>query len=225
MITEGYRKPTYQELRKYAFSGRNDQRDKNHKLHPCMCDCSPADGIVLEGLSHQEWDWIAQAGLDSQSRGINIWEKRIYDGSSKALNIKEFDALDRMSLMLHQICEEKTRLLDLSSQFVKLKWELSLEEADEACFEILYQMQTAYEKMLRAETGANRRWMEVCAEFQEKLDEMERTKGLFDDEIRDAFTMIQEDMRVVRERNLYHDYKKSDLTSIRAIPELIQRSV
>lgn len=221
MIIEGYRKPTFQELRKYAFSGRNDQRDKNHKLHPCMCDCSPADGVVLGSLSHQEWDRITQAGLDSQRRGINIWEKKASDGSQKAPIIKDFDALDRMSLMLHQICEEKTGLLDLSSQFVKLKWELSLEEADDACFEILCQMQMAYEKMLRAENGANHLWTEVCAEFQEKLDEMERTKGLFDDEIKDAFTMIQEDMRVVWERNLYHDYKKSDLTSIQAIPELI----
>ncbi len=221
MITEGYRKPTFKELRKYAFSGRNDQRDKNHKLHPCICDCSSECGVVLSNLPCREWDRVVQEGISCQRRGINIWADVSYDNDVGKEILYRLDELDKMSLMLHQICEEKTRLLDLSHQFVKLNWELSLEEADEVHFEILHQMQRAYEKMLQGGNGANRLWEEVCAEFQKKLDEMERTKGIYNDEIKDAFTMIREDMRVVRERNLYHDYKRSDLTSIRAIPDLI----
>lgn len=83
MVTEGYRRPTRQELEAYAYSGQNDQRDRKRKLHPLMCDCSE-QGILLDGLTRKEW---------TEERDLS--ENEI---------VQRFDPLDRISLLLHRLC-------------------------------------------------------------------------------------------------------------------------
>ena len=134
-----------------------------------------------------------------------------------------YDALDRVSLLLHQICENKTRRLDLSAQFEKLREELELEEAGEVLFQELQKLQKTYQAMLDGQESANECWENTCDRFEHLVRKLEEEQGLYDEEILDAFQMIREDMRVVVERNRYHDYKKSDESILYAIPELLKQ--
>lgn len=203
LMMEGYQHPTEKVLRKYAFSGRNDQRDRPHKLHPCISEFDEEKGMPLSEISREEWDRLTREGPDH-----GAWDS--------------FDALDRVSLLLHQISEQKTKRLDLSAQFEKLKDELELEEAKKEVFQALYNMEAAYQEMMAGSVSANSHWEQCCNDFAQALQQMEAEQGLYDEEIKDAFGMIREDMRVVWERNLYHDYKKSDESILCAIPELLK---
>lgn len=207
MIMEGYQRPSEKVLRKYAFSGRNDQRDRRHKLHPCISEFKAETGMPLSKMSKQEWDLLTSVDVNGDS--AESW--------------CAYDALDRVSLLLHQICENKTRRLDLSAQFAKLREELELEEAGEVLFQELQKLQEAYQAMLDGLEGANERWESTCDRFRYLIQKLEEEQGLYDEEIQDAFQMVWEDMRVVVERNRYHDYKKSDESILYAIPELLKQ--
>ena len=207
MIMEGYQRPSEKVLRKYAFSGRNDQRDRRHKLHPCISEFRAETGMPLSKLSKNEWDLLT--AVDMKGDSAEAW--------------CVYDALDRVSLLLHQICENKTRRLDLSAQFEKLREELELEEAGEVLFQELRKLQKTYHAMLDGLESANERWENTCDRFEHLVRKLEEEQGLYDEEILDAFQMIREDMRVVVERNRYHDYKKSDESILYAIPELLKQ--
>lgn len=84
MIMDGWDAPEHvDEIRKYAFTGKNDFKDKKRKLHPCLKTGFP--GLGLKNFSQADWD-----NPDSPK-----WES--------------LDPLDHMSVVLHQIAGEKAQ--------------------------------------------------------------------------------------------------------------------
>lgn len=89
LISEGYQKPTIDELRQFGFERVGDKfnaawKSKDLKLHPCLVPCSD-DGLKL---SASDWD--------------------AFNTEDKILSAP-FDELDKVSLLLHMLSAEKCR--------------------------------------------------------------------------------------------------------------------
>ncbi len=113
MVMQGYTQPTREQIRAYAFRDDNDQKNKNAKLHPCLCP-SRADGLELASLSHADWE--------------------------REETEAAFDPLDRFSLFFHRLCAQKKHatqiqpLLTAMSAYAKSEQETAfLREVQTAC--------------------------------------------------------------------------------------------
>lgn len=82
MVADGWKKPTWEQVKEYAFRNGCKQQDKSAKLHPCMCP-SKANGLRL------------------QKSELSDWNSGGRDGS--------FDELNQFSLRLHRHCGELIR--------------------------------------------------------------------------------------------------------------------
>lgn len=90
MIADGYREPSLEQIRKYAFRRGADEKfnasfkDTANKLHHCLVPCTT--GINLP-RSHKEWD-------DQY-------------GSYEEIDATGYDLLDKMSLKVHLLARER----------------------------------------------------------------------------------------------------------------------
>ncbi|MCD8022963.1 MAG: hypothetical protein LUF30_08350 [Lachnospiraceae bacterium] len=207
LMTEGYDLPTREQIRQYAFRGENDQRDKKNKLHPFLCDSSPDQGIRLGQLDRMSWERY-QTFSDLESQGIPL------------------DRLDSMSLWFHQECSARARSLSLQTgrlkdAFTALKRELHQEDYVASAFEMAETLQSVAQRMLDNEYHVNQLWHMACRRLDDAISTHQKADPLHLDGASSAFRNLKGLMRVVEERNLYHDYKASDLTLIEVIPLLL----
>lgn len=210
LMTEGYDLPAREQIRQYAFHGENDQRDKKNKLHPFLCDSSPDQGIRLGQLDRQSWE-RSQTFSDFESQGIPL------------------DRLDSMSLWLHQECSARTRSLSLQTgslkdAFTALKRELHQEGYGASAFEMTETLQSVAQRMLDNEYHINQLWHMACRRLDDAVSTHKKADPLHLEGTSSAFGNLKNLMSVVEERNLYHDYKASDLTLIEVIPLLLTAS-
>ena len=84
MVTCGYAPPTPQQLEEYAFVYPHDHRNKELKLHPCMCACD-----------------LTGRHLDEH---YNLWE-------TEQVRWPSLSKLDQMSLTLHRIASKRAEPL------------------------------------------------------------------------------------------------------------------
>ncbi len=198
MITDGWQAPTDQELCEYIFTdSKHDHRDKLRKLHPCICDSTYEGKKTLTGLNQGAW-------LSEHSKN------RIHTGKPTM----PYDPLDWMSLRVHAICENKVKHLDLQPLFDQLRDSMRIAGAKEQCYDIADWLYTVYQRMLLGETNINGAWSRACQDFSEAISQLT-------DPVKRGFAGIQEEMRVVVERNRFHDYKRSDETILHAIPMVL----
>lgn len=198
MITDGWQPPTDQELTEYLFlDDKHDHRDKIRKLHPCICDSTWEGSKTLSSLNHGAW-------LSEHSKN------RPHTGKPTM----PYDPLDWMSLRLHAICESKVKHLNLQPLFDQLRDSMRIAGADEQCYDIADWLYTVYQRMLVGETNINGAWARACQDFGEAIAQLT-------DSVKRVFAGIREGMRVVVERNLFHDYKSSDETILHAIPMVL----
>lgn len=200
MMTEGYDRPTQEQLEEYAFCGQNDQRNIKKKLHPCICRFQKGTGIVLNRLSHKMWEDPEMADIE-------------------AVLGSPLDELDQMSVRLHQWCRERTRQLMEDNRFrdVFRSLEKIMKEAkySSEAMEMMYTWKMIHQKLLDIDSNANSLWQECCRDFSCVLAEKDSR------ECRERFDTIRDLTRVVLERNSYHDYKKSDQSILEVIPLLM----
>ena len=203
MLTEGYDRPTKEQLEAYAFRGKNDQRNKSEdqKLHPCICSFRSGNGIVLDQLSHEMWE----------EEDLSVIEARL--GNS-------LDELDRMSVELHQWCGRRIKeLMDngsFRSAFRSLEKKMKEENYPVKAIEMLNtSVKTICQKMLDNDSNVNSLWQEFCRDFSWMLAEKAGSES------QEAFEKIRNLMRVVTEHNIYHDYKMSDQSILEVIPLLL----
>lgn len=200
MMTEGYDRPTQAQLEAYAFRGKNDQRNIEGKLHPCICRFQKGTGIVLNRLSHEMWEKPEMADIEA------------------ALG-SPLDELDRMSVRLHQWCRERTRHLMENNRFrdvfQSLEKIMKEEKYPPEAIERMYTWKMIHQKLLDIDSNANSLWEECCRDFSSVLAEKDSR------ECREKFDTIRNLTRVVLERNSYHDYKRSDQSILEVIPLLM----
>lgn len=190
-IMEGYRCPTDHELEQYFFRDGNDHRNKKKKLHPCICGSYFDVKKNLKNLSHAQWN----------SNAVN--------------QDMAYDELDRMSLKLHRLAEERSQSLNLSKDFQELEMQLKQSGINEEPLLLFDDFYNAYERMLSAEKEINIVWERAYAQLQLRIKELQLL------EAEDTLKRIYNQMKVVKERNLYHNYKLSDATIIDAIPRIM----
>ena len=206
MMTEAYDRPSNEQLEYYAFRGKNDQRNKADRLHPCICSCKEDNGICLDKLSHDAWDTPEFDSL-MKRRGISL------------------DGLDRMSVSFHQLCSRRIRKMidegEFEESFVKLEKALRSELFSETDYELLDAVKRVYQKMLDNESNVNSLWEKTCSCFEKMIRNQEKNARIHTNAAMDAFKDFKNLMRVVVERNSYHDYKSSDRTILEALPLLL----
>lgn len=208
MMTEGYDRPTQTQLKSYAFRGKNDQRNKEDRLHPCICGTIAENGIVLDRLSHE------------------LWEKQDLTRIEESLG-KPLDELDRMSLKLHQWCGQRIKALEGEGSFQEslrnLEKAMKAEKYPAQAYETLNTLGVIQQKMMDQDSNVNGLWQECCRDFSAMIAEHESSqkKGILRNEAREAFETLKKQMKVVIERNLYHDYKVSDQSILEVVPLLM----
>lgn len=200
MVTEGYRKPEEKALKQYAFRGTNDQRNKTDKLHPCICDCGKENGICLDRLPHEAWTGEIQS----------------HD---------ELDELDTMSVQFHRLCNRRIDQLvkngEFAAAFRKLERAMKSENCQNSDYELLNSVKMIGQKMLDNESNINQLWEKICTVFNETIEIRNKKSGIHTTEVKNAFDALKNMMRVVKERNSYHDYKSSDRTILEILPLLL----
>lgn len=206
MATEGYERPEKDVLKHYAFRGNNDQRNKRDKLHPCICGCDIDAGICLDRLSHYSWDKISAGDLKQP------------DG-------RPLDPLDRMSVEFHQLCgriaDQMARNGEVDAAFLELERAVRAEKYPISDQELVRSLQSVSRRMLAGESNINRLWKKSCASFREVMAGHAGQGGAHTGQVAEAFQKIRNRMRVVEERNSYHDYKSSDRTILEVLPLLL----
>lgn len=197
MITEGWNRPSQADLEQYAFRPGYDHRDKKRKLHPCICASSIDAPLLRDKFSKQQWD------------------------SMTAEEIKALDPLDQMSVRLHQFCSDITKdHRDIDKLFTSLKNALQNEPNGESCLkEISYLIDLA-KRMKNGEQNINSVWWSACAAFSDMLQAIKKNDKRFDRPVTE-FKQIEDEMAIVVERNLYHDYKLIDEEILEAIPSIL----
>lgn len=206
MLTEGYDRPDRKTLSQYAFRGKNDQRSKADKLHPCICASSREAGLMLEDFPHEKWE-----------------RYNLYDPSKNG-DIS-LDGLDTMSVSLHQLCRNRISQMtsdgEFRDAFRKLKKAMKEEHFPEEAFELFDTLEVVCGKMLDNESNINRLWKKTCGAFGEALTAWKEASPVHIESAASAFGELKNKMRIVEERNLYHDYKSSDRTILEALPILL----
>ncbi len=206
MLTESYDRPSVRQLEYYAFRGKNDQRNKTDRLHPCICSCGAENGICLDKFSHDVWD-SPDFGSIMKQRGISL------------------DRLDRMSVCFHQMCSQRIRRMtddgEFEESFARLERAMRSERASGEDYELLETVKTAFRRMLNHESNVNSLWEKTCSCFANMLRGKEKTTGIHMDATAETFKDLKNLMRVVVERNSYHDYKSSDRTILEVLPLLL----
>lgn len=206
MLTEGYDKPSEQELEQYAFQKGNNQRNKKDKLHSCICDCGVDNGIQLDHFSHESWE---NPNFEDYAR-------------AKGMTL---DDLDIMSVNLHQLCDRRIRQMRAAGVYkiAFAKLEKGLKEGTYSPIEeeLLSSLKIILKKMLDNESNVNSLWEKICSEFEETIIRKEKSLKIHSENILKAFRELVDLMRIVTERNKYHDYKSSDRTILEVLPLLL----
>ncbi|WP_373215577.1 protein kinase [Ruminococcus sp. 5_1_39BFAA] len=209
MVTEGYDKPSWEQISRYAFKGKNDQRNREggEKLHAMLCDSDPESGARLHELSRGEW------------------EKPDFQDTARREG-RPFDELDCMSVWLHQLCSQRVEKMNLEEGglrdiFSALERNMRDEKFGDEEFEILKSLKIVCRRMLDNESNINHLWDRMCKKFALMIRDHDKKAKLHVNGVTDTFKALKNAMRVVVERNKYHDYKSSDQTILEAIPLLL----
>ncbi len=194
LIMNGWNVPTREQIEAYAFVGRNDFKDKEHLLHPCLVECRPGRG--LEHWTQAEWEIALESNVKAS----------------------QLDALDKMSVLLHQIAREKAKKaakkIEAQMEHLgELAWQYHLPELQNG-FQWLNQ---AKDRILAGEAASDAKWRQAEHNFFSILEKYRISNPQF----HDCIGSVRQEMRVVHEYYAYHEYKTSDGAIIRGIPYIL----
>ena len=194
MVINGWDLPTDSELEEYAFTGENDFKEIERRLHPCLRASRP--GNRLKQLGKKQWD---SQKLSGKVRS-------------------ELDDLELTCLKLHRTALRKTREIrpEVNALCDRLERRLG-RWADERLQEAFRWLVTVRERVFAGESNAELVWNQAMDQLLRLCGEIRR----YDRGVREELKLLDIKMRVVHEYNACHDYKKSDEDIVRGIPGLL----
>lgn len=194
MIINGWNAPTKDQIRDYAFVGRNDFKEKKEHLHPCLAECRPGRGLA---------DWS---------------QKDWKDAFENEEMLAGLDGLDRMSVELHHIARKKVpkavkKVNSLMDSLLELVLKYHAEEISSA-----YKwLGLIKDRIFAGENNAEAVWKQAQSNFLQILKRLEISNPQFEE----LLTRVNQEMRVIHEYHSFHDYKKSDEAIIYGIPYIL----
>ena len=194
MVINGWDLPTDSELEEYAFTGENDFKEIERRLHPCLRASRP--GNRLKQLEKKQWD---SQKLSGKVRS-------------------ELDDLELTCLKLHRTAMRKTREIrpEVNALCDRLERRLG-RWADQRVQEAFRWLVTVRERVFAGESNAELVWNQAMDQLLRLCGEIRR----YDRGVREELKLLDIKMRVVHEYNACHDYKKSDEDIVRGIPGLL----
>lgn len=194
MVINGWDLPDESEIGQYAFSGKNDFKDRERRLHPCLVSSRP--GNRLKDMERKIWN--RQKLSKTVTAGL--------------------DDLEQMCLKLHRIAGNKAKEIRpevnrLCGQLARKLARYHSGEADEA----FRWLMTVKERVYAGESNAELVWKQAADQLWQCCV---RVCGQ-DRSVREYLDEICRKLAVVHEYNAYHDYKRSDEDIIRGIPRLL----
>ena len=226
MALNGWDMPQVTEIEEYAFTDGNDFKNRERKLHPCMRESSPGNAVA--GLKPKEWEWLSSftdpAGENKEScRTVRFSEFAGNTDRAKYEAIYEgMDELDKMSLLLHRIAGEKSFEVKREIDFWMEELERDLKKA--GCTEWMedyHELVRAKEKLYSGESADGSEWDSVYLKLYGQCGKAPR----FAKELLKDLEAAGYQMRIIKEYNACHDYKKSDGDIIRSIPEILSADI
>ena len=198
LIAEGWQCMDLATLEQNAYGALSRHKDNTNKLHPCLC----ASHITKTVLPLSKWD-------------LDKWDDPAHD-------ISRLDPLDKMSVTLHRVCNDRIKTMEGNGEPARTL--RKLEDAAALCGEVAHarakELTAICQRMLDSEPNINALFSRVCKELAQAVKGETEEDSLITDQHHTLARLkdLQSLMEVVEERNLYHDYKGSDEDVIRAIP-------
>lgn len=206
MTLDGWAAPDPDQIREYLFSDGNDQRNKQNKLHPCLCD-----------LLQDDWNVPYPKRLKNIS--IRQW-------SAEIKCLEDYCLLDRISLIIHHHCKETVVSPEygekMRSLFRSLEAALiypGITNADEL-IQYVRLMENMFSRLKNNETNSFHPWQRSFILFQEKI---KKGNNPALDEVQRICRTILQEAKIAVERNKYCDYKEIDTGIIRWLPWIVSR--
>lgn len=199
MLTQGYDRP--EEFESYAYKGRNDRRDKERRLHPCICSSSES-GAALSKFTHTEWD---NYNIEKNEAGL--------------------DMLDLFSIRFHRFCDRRVKEMSEQGVFDDAFAALDRTLRDEKCTgeitDSVQVLKNVHAALVTGVSSMNHRWSRAVSDLRRICMRESQAGRIVTAEIEEALEEICDITRIVEERNLYHDYKSSDMMILEAVPFLM----
>lgn len=203
MIASGHKKPTEEQLKAYFYTGENSHRNKEEKFHPLICESRSDNPVSLRNLPKKEW-------------------KKITDNSNI---LSTYDLLDQMSFYIHDLCEKKSQEIrpviegkidELLYMTEKESFRYSANKNKQIKDKIQFS-KILLQKMFGSEQNINSTWNRHYKDLKNEIEERE----YLNKNIPLLLEEIEKKMLVVKQKNLFVDYKYVDFDLIQGIPMLL----
>lgn len=206
LVSEGYRKPTLDELRRFGFEivgGKFNGawKSKDLKLHPCLVPCGD-DGLTL---SSAHWD--------------------MFDTEDK-IAVAPFDELDKVSLLLHMLSGEKSRFYrsDIEQNFKRIRERLDVafskcsERSDPAAEDaaMVYPTEQLKKKLENVQQSiCNAAWSLQYSGDDGRLKDLQNCFDSVGINISGEINMLRNTLSVFKEYSETKDYKEPDVAIVK----------
>ena len=206
LVSEGYRKPTLAELRRFGFEIVGDKfndawKSKDLKLHPCLVPCGE-DGLKL---SSSHWD--------------------MFDTEDK-IAAAPFDELDKVSLLLHMLSGEKCRFYrsDIEQNFKRIRDRLDVafskcsERSDPAAEDaaMVYPTEQLKKKLENVQQSiCNAAWSLQYSGDDGQLKDLQNCFDSVGINISGEINMLRNTLSVFKEYSETKDYKEPDVAIVK----------
>lgn len=207
MTLDGWRMPQAGEMTDYLFRNGNDHREKNRKLHPCLCDLTADDWFsnkkALRDYMPSEWSGLYRDALN------------------------DFPLLDQVSLRIHhqckQIISQETYRDEMQEAFRALEHTLMscYPPRVDIHFEHLRLAEKMFNRLLNNEANSYHPYEHACRRFIQELRQISNATNCDIRDIENAFSAVQKKAAAAVERNKYCDYKAIDANIIDWLPWII----
>ena len=194
MIFQGIKSVgTADELRKYAYVGNNDWKDRSdpeHIKHPCLCASKPG-----RRLPDGDWETLTAEQIDN------------------------LDPLDRWSYQIWFVLDELVKKDSVVRVHKMLEIQRLIEEEGwSKLFFVYKRMENALNECLKKEVSASEHWKTARKDFSTAY-QAEKKKN---PRLEEALADLDRFMRPVLQNSEYHDFKKSDEHVLFAVAEILE---
>ena len=191
-LTQGWCVATEDQLTKFAFTPEN-----------------PGHKFYVEGKKFHSCLEESTFGNESRVLPLQTWSQQDWRNNLAG------DALDRRSVFLHRLCcrrvEELEKNQAFEAAFRTLKQSIPADQSD--AHRQVSSLIVVGQKLLLRQSQTDILWHQFCAKLALLLND--NTDAL------DALNALRKLMLPVLARNAYHDYKRTDLDLIRAMPMIL----
>lgn len=191
MIITGWDLPEAKQVEAYAFEDGNDFKERKKKLHPCLCESRPGNGLT--DLSRDDW-------------------------GKETLPDSCLDGLDRTSIFLHQVAGRKA---DAAKREIRCFAEQLSRQIQQHPSETLREtfglMEAVLEQAFQEKSSLEEAWKHAKESFLSAC----RENIPYASSVYSTIQEIERKLRVIFEYNAFRDYKRPDDVIIQGIPGIL----